>query len=297
MVTAVPPENHIPAVHPNMLLLAVLFFSIIPWASSQFFTPTQSRESWRIGETKKISYNTKFTKYTIALWQQALAGGAANLGPVIFQTDEGPVKDFEWDVQTYDFDLASSNVFFLWLFEGDASVQGNQSAPQMSSAFFGITDQPVPSISAVPNPVTTTESSKTTQMSTAQPPLQTSAGPQSTQGTTGVDGSTDTNPTTRPNGSNDSSNSGSSGGLSVGAQAGIGVGVGIVAITSVVCGIMWCRYMRKKQKALEEWQSVALSQHHGSPAYHHELTLAHHAPQPYPESKVNYRQTGPVELG
>lgn len=69
-----------------MLFLAVLLFAIIPPATSQFFSPTQSRELWRVGETKKIQYNTKFTQYTIALWQQALAGGSANLGPVIFRT-------------------------------------------------------------------------------------------------------------------------------------------------------------------------------------------------------------------
>ncbi|KAK1992730.1 hypothetical protein LX36DRAFT_715140 [Colletotrichum falcatum] len=153
-----------------MLLPAVLLFSIVPLVSSQFFNPTQSRESWRIGETKKISYNTKFTKYTIALWQQALAGGAASLGPVIFQTDEGPVRDFDWIVKTYEFDLDSSNLFFLWLFEGDASAQGNQSMPQMSSAYFNINDQPVPSQSTLP---TTTEASKGIQTATEQPSMPT----------------------------------------------------------------------------------------------------------------------------
>jgi hypothetical protein len=62
-----------------------VFFWIIPFASAQFFTPVSKRQLWRVGEVQKITYNTKLTNYTIALWQQALAGGAATLGPTLFR--------------------------------------------------------------------------------------------------------------------------------------------------------------------------------------------------------------------
>lgn len=41
---------------------------------------------WTIGETKTIQFTTTYSNYTIALWQQTLAGGSATLGPIIFRT-------------------------------------------------------------------------------------------------------------------------------------------------------------------------------------------------------------------
>ncbi|KAJ0162401.1 hypothetical protein CTA2_4629 [Colletotrichum tanaceti] len=316
-----------------MLSQQVLLFAIIPLAASQFFSPTQRRELWRIGETKNIRYNTKFTRYTIALWQQALAGGAANLGPVIFrrpprepfitwlrpnmpatdtethtETDEGPLKDFEWEVQSYELDLDSSNVFFFWLFEGDPSAQGNQSAPGMSSAFFNITDQPAPKSSAVPVPaplttMTTTATDGAAPASTSHV-SETSAETQPTPitATRGDLGSATTRPAAEPNGGGGSNDSGSAGGggLSVGAQAGIGVGIGAVAVTCVVCGIMWCRYLRKKQKALEEWQGMAMAQREPHVYSHGPSGPARQAPL-YPghetKSYSSYQRSGPVEMG
>lgn len=66
-----------------MLFLALLLFTTVPLVSSQFLNPSQSRELWRIGQTRKVQYNTKLEEYTIALWQQAIAGGSATLGPII----------------------------------------------------------------------------------------------------------------------------------------------------------------------------------------------------------------------
>ncbi|KAF5499043.1 hypothetical protein CGCF413_v006569 [Colletotrichum fructicola] len=107
-----------------MLFLAVLLFTTVPLVSSQFLNPSQSRELWRIGQTRKVQYNTKLEKYTIALWQQAIAGGSATLGPIIVETTTGPKREFEWKVDLEELDLGASNVFFFWLFEGDKSVQG-----------------------------------------------------------------------------------------------------------------------------------------------------------------------------
>ncbi|KAL2022502.1 hypothetical protein VTK56DRAFT_5109 [Thermocarpiscus australiensis] len=110
------------------------FLTFIPFASSQFFNPLTRREVWKLGEERKVQYHTKFSNYTIAIWQQALAGGSADLGPVIFRTENGAQNEFEWTVQLYSFDLESSNVFFFWLKEGDPSAQGDPKAPSMSSA-------------------------------------------------------------------------------------------------------------------------------------------------------------------
>lgn len=42
---------------------------------------------WYVGQTKEVAYDitdvSGLDKYTIALWQQALSGGAATLGPVV----------------------------------------------------------------------------------------------------------------------------------------------------------------------------------------------------------------------
>ncbi|AEO68753.1 uncharacterized protein THITE_2118364 [Thermothielavioides terrestris NRRL 8126] len=71
---------------PGSLGRALLFpelFSSIPPVLAQFFLPLAAREAWRIGETHTIQYNAKLTNYTIALWQQELTGGSANLGPTL----------------------------------------------------------------------------------------------------------------------------------------------------------------------------------------------------------------------
>ncbi|KAK2741690.1 hypothetical protein CKAH01_07031 [Colletotrichum kahawae] len=132
-----------------MLFLAVLLFTTVPLVSSQFLNPSQRRELWRIGETRKIQYNTKLENYTIALWQQAIAGGSATLGPIIVETTTGPKREFGWKVDLEELDLGASNIFFFWLFEGDKSIQGQVKKGQaFSSAFFNITDEPEPSSSS-----------------------------------------------------------------------------------------------------------------------------------------------------
>lgn len=207
------------------------------------------------------------------------------------ETDAGPLKELEWEVQTYQLDLASSNVFFLWLFEGGPSVQGNQSVPQMSSAFFNITDQPAPSSSVDSTPSTTLETSTTTLFASST----TSVEPDRTQTTSVGGNSAGSNPTAQSSESS-SPNPGSSGVLSVGAQAGIGIGAGLAGITCIVCGVIWCRYVRKQQKALKEWQGMVLSQR-DPPSYHAWGPVNESARQPPPEPKNHYRSSEPVEIG
>lgn len=49
-------------------------------------------EVWTIGETQTIKWTTTYSNYTIALWQQTVAGGSATLGSVIYRTCIGPLS-------------------------------------------------------------------------------------------------------------------------------------------------------------------------------------------------------------
>ncbi|OHE91949.1 hypothetical protein CORC01_12737 [Colletotrichum orchidophilum] len=251
-----------------MLFAVILSLSLIPCLYAQFFNPVQRREVWRIGEQKIITYNTKFRNYTIALWQQSLVADAATIGDILFsiQDGSGPAKELTWTVETNNLDLDSSNVFFLWLFEGDLSHQGNFDFQQMSSAYFNITDElPIPKVTLT-SIVDTTSMTQTSELptSTQLPPSESSA-ETSTQQTT-IDGGKTVSTGTPTASASQGSRAEPSGGLPVGAQAGIGVGVGIIGITCVICAITWCRYLRKHQKALHDLQEMALSQ---PPAYTH----------------------------
>jgi hypothetical protein len=63
-------------------------------AVGRFFNPPDAPESpapfstnpvWTIGEVQTIKFTTVYPNYTIALWQQNLGGGFANLGPILFR--------------------------------------------------------------------------------------------------------------------------------------------------------------------------------------------------------------------
>lgn len=85
-----------------MLLPVVMLFSCLALAAQpvetiEFFSPQRKREVWRIGETKTVRYFTKHKNYTIALWQQAMAGGSARMGPVIVGRYHRPQFCFSLD--------------------------------------------------------------------------------------------------------------------------------------------------------------------------------------------------------
>ncbi|KAL2129001.1 hypothetical protein VTI74DRAFT_8370 [Chaetomium olivicolor] len=222
-----------------------LILCTVSSASAQFFQPLTKREVWRIGEVHTIHYNTKLTNYTIALWQQAMAGGSATIGPILVRTENGPEKEFEWKVQLYDFDLDASNIFFFWLTEGASSNQGTGKTKSMSSAYFNITDKPLSSsASTTPGATLTTlstspsasaPSADAASMTTTEQEQQTGTAPDQTQ----------------------TSTSGSSSGLPVAAQAGIGVGVSIIGLTCIFCAVLWFRYIKKQQQVLADLQQRA----------------------------------------
>jgi hypothetical protein len=152
----------------------------------------------------------------------------------------------------------------------------------MSSAYFNITDQPLPSTSSKKTTVTTTSTVASTQSSTSLSTQFSTTEEQSSSATTeGTKASQapSESQTTQP------ATTQSSGGLPVGAQAGIGVGVGIIALTCIICAVMWVRHLKKQLHALQQGASQP-----PSAAEAPKMQVA----QPYP---TEYYYQAPVELG
>ncbi|ROW02557.1 hypothetical protein VPNG_07847 [Cytospora leucostoma] len=193
-----------------------------------------SNDVWYVGENQEVTYNIlsgddalhDYTQYTIAIWQQDLHKNSASRGPVLNSTTYPEVRSaFNWTVNLYDFDLSSSNVFFLWLFNGSASNQGHAGVWSMTSPYFNISDADPPNSTA---DATTTASDQ----------ANTSAGLVTTS--TSASASSSSKP------SSDGSTGG--GGLSTGAGIGIGVGVGVAGFSAFVCAVLVVWYKRRESK-------------------------------------------------
>ncbi|KAG7286649.1 hypothetical protein NEMBOFW57_008960 [Staphylotrichum longicolle] len=191
-----------------------------------------------------------------------MAGGSADLGPVVVRVTNGPQKQFDWPVQLYSFDLEVSNIFFFWLKEGGLDNVGLTNIQHMTSAYFNITDAPLPSSSSAISSATTSSSVATlptTLVTTSSTPS-----PATTSSTSSTPVNVAPNQqeaTANSNPPSESSTSSSDGGsLPVAAQAGIGVGVSVVGLTAIVCGILWFRYLRKQQRLLADLHHQAYPQ-------------------------------------
>jgi hypothetical protein len=113
-------------------------------------------------------------------------------------------------VQLYSFDLSVSNVFFFWLKEGGLDTLGSTTVQTMSSAYFNITDEPLPSSSTAISSTTTSLASSSTSATSS---TLSSASPTAA----------DQQEATTSNAPGDSVGGGD---LPIAAQAGIGVGIG-----------------------------------------------------------------------
>ncbi|KAH7310633.1 hypothetical protein B0I35DRAFT_77077 [Stachybotrys elegans] len=160
------------------------------------------------------------------------------------ETNDGrEITSFDWLVQVYDFDLERSNNFFLWMFEGGPSMQGNQSIDSLSSSFFNITNEPLSTTTSTLPTTTTTLSS--TSLSTS------SVDSTSSIASTSSISSTSSSPPEPTEGASDRvEDSGGASGLPTGAIAGIAVGAGLVGIAIVAFFIMWYLRLKKKEKEL-----------------------------------------------
>ncbi|KAH8881202.1 hypothetical protein GQ53DRAFT_832550 [Thozetella sp. PMI_491] len=229
------------AVHRAWLLIAALSsVAIADDAPCVFRNPSDAQASpgegyatnpiEHVGSILSIQWATSsMTNYTIALWQQSLAGGSANLGPIVFQTTEAAVTQSDWLVQLYSFRLSDSPIFFFWMREGAANLQGLSGGKACTSHYFNISS----------NPASSSSSSSSSASSSATSATSASSSPSSSA-------------SNQPGNTSDSS-----GGLSTGAQAGIGVGVGIVGVAAIAAFVVWYRYIQKKKAALDAQQAQA----------------------------------------
>ncbi|KAI1172633.1 hypothetical protein F4777DRAFT_493890 [Nemania sp. FL0916] len=108
---------------------------------------------WPLGSTQVVAYSVPWSNYRLEFWQQQLPAGGAKLSSQ-FKYNQSPGQDlpqsFRWTVQTYEFQLSDSPIFFFWLFNNDNSTQ------KQSSAYFNITidgtTSAVPTSSSEPTP-------------------------------------------------------------------------------------------------------------------------------------------------
>ncbi|KAI0180866.1 hypothetical protein GGR52DRAFT_8768 [Hypoxylon sp. FL1284] len=224
-----------PCLPPLLVILAVAVSAQGDGSLGSFFDPpgygdnddSPADEVWEIGETKTIKFTTVYSSYKIELWQQSVSG-EVDPGPAIFGTKYGAVTQFDWSVQTYNFNLDSSPVFFLWLWPIDRNTTDQNDA--VASPNFNITAAAASSVSSssvtpTSAPITTTTSVTTASATTAS----------------GSNGTRTPSPTP------------SAGSLSAGARIGIGVGVGLAVLVAVVAGLfLWRRWRRRSNRGHEE---------------------------------------------
>ncbi|MCJ1350622.1 MAG: hypothetical protein MMC33_000603 [Icmadophila ericetorum] len=164
-----------------------------------------------LGQTQDIQWVTVYNNYTISLWQQNLQEASAAEGVAIFakQSSEPNIESFVWTVQTYNFQLSDSNVFYLGVnFPDD---------PNFTCHYFNI-------------------SAASTTSSTSS----TSAASQSSTFTSSTPSSATTTTPALENTSQQSST-----GLSTGAEAGIGAGVGAIVLIAAAAGGIWWWWWRR----------------------------------------------------
>lgn len=168
---------------------------------------------------------------------------------LIFKTgsDTIPTSEiaFNWTVDLADFHLEWSNVYYMWLWDGDN--QGSMDFDQVSSAYFNITDgtdefAPSSSSSAV--------TTSFTSVSSAPPPSVVTPTGATTSGTEEPSTSTTSGGSAAESSSAGSTSDDGSGSLSTGAGIGIGLGVGagVLGVSGVVCTWLLVRHRRKKQQ-------------------------------------------------
>ncbi|KAM0811778.1 hypothetical protein AB5N19_12134 [Seiridium cardinale] len=224
---------------PAILFLVELVYSDQPSvAAGRFINPANAPDTpatygenalWTVGEVQTIKFTTTYSNYTIALWQQSIEGGSALLGPVIFQTQTSVFPQFDWVVQSFDFDLTLSPVFFLWLHAGAASDQGAPESLSVSSTYFNIT-------------IASASSSSTSTLSSSKQV------PSPTISATTTQQVVSTTPTAKSSSSQVAQ-------LSTGAQAGIGVGTSAAGLLALAIGA-FCYLKRRKRNSLGRKESA-----------------------------------------
>ncbi|KAI0428046.1 hypothetical protein F5Y09DRAFT_11034 [Xylaria sp. FL1042] len=204
-------------------------------AENQFISPRNhsangpgtytANARWSLGSSQLVAFQTDWKEYRIELWQQSLTSGAEKSANLIYNQNERQdlPQSFYWTVQTYEFLLSDSPVFFFELQDNN-----NPTARQISP-FFNITivhDPATGSSTALTTPSISTTSTISTE--TSYPASSPSEHVIITQG------------------------------LSAGAMAAIGVCVSLVVviIASIAAGFVFLRRRRQGQQ-----QPVELPSH------------------------------------
>lgn len=154
------------------------------------------------------------------------------------ETTTGAVTQFDWVVQTFNFDLDTSNVYFLWIHEGFPAEQGLADPNSITSHYVNFT------LSAETVATTSTSTTSSTVMPTS-----------STVSTTSSISTTAIQIPAATSTQVASSQAGAA--LSTGAQAGIGMGSALVGLAAIIgCGIFIWKSKKKGAHKLEAQQTT-----------------------------------------
>ncbi|KAK2058728.1 hypothetical protein LY76DRAFT_654458 [Colletotrichum caudatum] len=260
-----------------MLLVVALVTSVLGQilnpALGQFIDPSKEGETWKVGEKKKIVFNTTLRHYTVGLWQQA--SPSAVLGGIAFRMVDAEA----WGIDGNQGNQTLRHIFSASFTISNANPAGGSTPSRTSTTRQGPTKTVVLSKTA---PAQTTVSPL--PLSPGQPEGVSSADPSTTSGKLPVGTVEDSGPTRTAGerwpastGSDralhvgEADSSGSSAGLPVGTKAGIGVGVGAFSIACIACAVMLYQHLKTKQRALAEARESSMAE---PPPYFHGMALS-----------------------
>ncbi|KAF2205539.1 hypothetical protein GQ43DRAFT_468026 [Delitschia confertaspora ATCC 74209] len=126
---------------------------------------------WIIGETQRVRWVTTLDEYTVALWQERPGTNyAAAPGPDIYrkQKTDSELGGFDWVVQTYNFDINDSPIFYFWIVSPDL-----EQFDWPSSHYFNISKVVASSRSTSISTSTSTSSSSSPPSNLTPTPTQT----------------------------------------------------------------------------------------------------------------------------
>ncbi|KAJ2986560.1 hypothetical protein NUW58_g4967 [Xylaria curta] len=239
-------------------------------------SPYEGNSRWPLGSTQVVAFSTPWEEYRLEFWQQDPSSGGILSSEFNYTQTAGNQRpqSFQWTVQTYEFQLSRSPIFFFWLFNSA------NSSLQQSSAYFNIT------INGASSSSTKTTTTRTTSRRTTLPTSSVLTGPTTTYTVT-FSASTTSTPT-----------SDASSGLSTGAAAGIGVGASLGGIA--VLGLAGLVYFKRRKSRTEPQRSeLPASKPLGYPIEppKPEIPMSQYSHSPRPVEAPSHYEHHPAELG
>lgn len=231
-------------------------------SANRFINPPAANSAlnpvWVLGQQQVIIWTTTLTTFNISIWQQNLVETSAVQGSIIFSTTE-PIDSFTWIVQTYDFDLSRSPIFFFW-------VNANQPGG-FTSNYFNISSKAVPTTTSIAG----SSSPATTFATTSLPSTVFTSGSQTIvtvtateTGLTSESSSKSTSPANIPSTQNRISNTGLTSTAKTALGAGVGVGVALIAALGIFLSLRRRRTRRKPSIAFPSAYQLQIAPPRGS---------------------------------